>query len=232
MAKVVFSFLFFSLLVSCSSSSSFIAVSPAKKQGSASVLPVTLSLASTKCPKSKTYKQWSAFYGMIPFSQIQPETLFPNPKSGYRIREEFTTSDRIYSLLLGVSSSIIRKSWIVEECPLESQNTQLVEESSPKPAAQTPEFEASVKSAVDAYLLQKDREYEEVLEATMEKNKTKLKLDETLPTIWLRNGEIQQGEVLEQNQESITIKTKSGESQVLPRAKVLRIRFPQKEVKP
>jgi hypothetical protein len=169
---------------------------------------------------------------MIPFSQIKPEALFPNPKSGYRIREEFTTSDKIYSLLLGVSSSIIRKSWIVEECPLDSQNTQLAEESSSNPISNSPEFQASVQSAVDAYLSQKDKEYEEVLEATVEQNKTKLKLDDSLPTIWFRNGEIRQEEVVEQNQESITIKNSLGENQIIPRTKVLRIRFPQKEVKP
>jgi hypothetical protein len=206
-------------------------VSPDKKQGSGGTLFVQLSDSAQKCSKSNTIKQWSAFYGMLPLTEVTPEALFPNFNASYRIREEFTTEDKIYSLLLGVSSSVTRKSWIVDECPLDSRTPAVAVEKPSVSVTDSPEFLASVKIAVDAYLKQKDSEYEEVLEATVEQNKTSLRLDESLPTIWFRNGEIKQGEVLEQNQESITIKDKSGETRVIPRTKVLRIRFPKERVK-
>jgi hypothetical protein len=167
---------------------------------------------------------------MLPLSKNQPSDFFSKQGIAYRVREAYSLVDTAYTLLLGVSLSLTRKTWIIEECGKVADTAPVTTSTEPI-SSESPDFQKAVQSAVDSYLKLKEKEYEEVLESTLTQNKSRFKLDETLPTLWLKSGEIRQGKVTEQNGESITIQSATGESETIPKSKIIRIKFP-KENKP
>jgi len=160
---------------------------------------------------------------MLPFQTYESKVLFPDPNLSYRFKEEFTISDSLLSLFLGVSVSITRRTLVVEDCPVLKQS-QLANVSL---GSENPEFQTAVQSAVDAYLKQKEKEYEEVLDATISKNKKDLHLRDDLSTIWLKSGQLMQGEILSQNEEGIVLKTDKGNTETILKSKVLMVKFPK-----
>ncbi|PJZ89051.1 hypothetical protein CH368_08475 [Leptospira levettii] len=194
----------FLLFFNCANNVSFV-VTPAnlsKNSANGKVLSID---KPQICQNPSIIKHWSVLYGIVPISDFSTERIFPNPNSVYLVREEFTFSDKIYSLILGVSASVIRKSWIVDECKL--------------------------INADDSSFSSKEKEYQVIFQATLLKNKDNFKLNELLPTIWFRNGEIIQADLVDQNLDTIKIKHSNGESQVIARSDILFINFPKEDSK-
>ncbi len=75
-----------------------------------------------KCNSERTFPQWYLFWGAYPINKIDEKDIFPSKNKSYRLSQKTTWLDGTISALGGPSISLTRKTWVVEDCNLETVN--------------------------------------------------------------------------------------------------------------
>ncbi len=69
-----------------------------------------------KCNGERNYSQWYLFWGAYPINKMDEKELFPSKSKSYRLSQNTTWVDGLVSALGGMTLSLTRKTWIVEDC--------------------------------------------------------------------------------------------------------------------
>lgn len=69
-----------------------------------------------KCNGERNYTQWYLFWGAYPINKIEEKELFPSKTKSYRLSQTTSLLDGVISALGGMTLSVTRKTWILEDC--------------------------------------------------------------------------------------------------------------------
>ncbi|WP_108976580.1 hypothetical protein [Leptospira ryugenii] len=71
------------------------------------------------CKSERVFPQWYLFWGAYPIREWKEQEFFPDSKRSYRISIKTTWLDGVVSALGGLTISITRKTWVIEDCVID-----------------------------------------------------------------------------------------------------------------
>ncbi|WCL48789.1 LIC_13076 family protein [Leptospira sp. GIMC2001] len=183
---------------------------------------IILASSSRSCKVIGEHARWKIGYGSFPLYIRNSDNLFPSSTKAYRVRESSKWYDVLISVVLGFSLTISKDTLVVEECPLPISLENKIAKSLD---SDNELFQKLLQESIDNQLSVKQKEFDEVVEATLSQYEQKLKIRNDLPTIWLKGGKIFQGKILRQDAEGIEIEDAAGTKKTISKDQILKIKM-------